>query len=187
MVIAATRIAVALAAFAQTGPQPPIVHEQEKYYDVSGRSVKDLQESLRRRRPRGRYDGLTEWRVSYVLESDTGKDGKCRVTFAQSKIEVTVTLPHWTSSAEASDSLRRSWERYMRDLRGHERQHVENGVAAAAAVQKALYGLPAAVSCSALEEAASSRTKAILEEADRRDQAYDQRTVHGLTEAPTAP
>ncbi len=175
---------VVLVALAQVKEAAPIVNKHEKDYEVAGRSVRELQESLRRNRPPGGYDGMTQWRVSYELESETGSDGACRVTFAQSKIDVTVTLPTWVNWAEGSDSLRASWSRHIRDLRGHEQKHVQNGVAAAAAVQKALYALPAAMSCSALEEAAAEKAKTILKEADRRDREYDSHTLHGLAESP---
>jgi predicted secreted Zn-dependent protease len=176
-------ISLALILVRLDGPpvDPPIVEQSDAYYDISAVSERGLALAMQRQSPGKPYPAYTEWRVSWVYQDIVAPDGGCRVATAQSKVQATVTMPRWTDSSWASDALRLTWNLRLREIRQHEQDHVQHGIAAAEAVQKALLALPPAESCNALKDEVQRTAQAIVEDAHRKDRAFDLQTAHGIT------
>jgi predicted secreted Zn-dependent protease len=182
--------AAAIVALVSEGSQvveAPSVDEREKYYEVAGVTERELHAAVRRASPFGRYDAYTEWGISYAPQFSSNADGTCSVVAVRVKVEATITLPRWTNQKEASDDVQGRWHFYLRGLRKHEHEHVQNGIAGAEAVRKAVLALPPAPSCEVLNERSERSAKAVIDEAVRKDKSYDLRSLHSLAESPFRP
>ena len=170
---------VLLMALAEAPAANPVVVVQEKYYDLTGTTAKDLQAAVKKLGPQGRYAGYTEWQVTWAFQSTRLETG-CSVSSITIKVDVTITLPQWTNSSDGAHDLRLWWNLSMRDLRKHEQIHVDNAVATARAIEQALKDLPPATDCQTLDGDVARTASAVVEEGRRKDGSYDLRSAHGI-------
>lgn len=164
----------------RAGGEGPRVEVSRRRHPVDGTTARELRGSLGRegRRIEGETaPAWTDWRV------DVGYDyrregGRCRVTSPDVEVRVTVHLPRWVDSADASPELRRRWRRDLRAMERHEEGHVRLARRAGRRVHGALAGLPAG-RCGRLRARADSAAAAVLEEARAEQRRYDDVTDHG--------
>jgi predicted secreted Zn-dependent protease len=174
-------------AVAQPGPQGLVGrvdrHVDVIHYDVEGTTVAELAEALQARGPSlggRRFFGLTQWTLNAEYtwaEGDTG----CSVERLVVRVATTITLPRWQPPRGAPPELVQAWARFSRALETHEREHQRLAEEAAEAIrwELATFRLP---SCANAEARARQVVATIVEDYNRRNEAYDQRTRHGVDE-----
>ena len=130
--------------------------------------------------PGGEHDGYVQWYVNwdYTYES-TNQD--CRVATVSMELSTEVTLPRWAAPSDAPPLLVEQWSTYMDALIEHEDGHVEFGREAEAAIRNAIFEIPAAPSCSQLEDQIDLRATQTLE---RYLQLERDKTGSPITEPP---
>ena len=154
------------------------------YYVVSGSTLREIQASMAGARPdkaRSSHDGLTAWQVDWNFSTVTTGSG-CRLSTFNTSAKITITLPHWVGSTNASQELKMEWQRYLRALAQHEYGHAQNGLAAAREVHDRLRQAGEDSNCEALRQRLNLLCQNIVSKHKEADQAYDQRTRHGATE-----
>jgi predicted secreted Zn-dependent protease len=171
--------AVLLMPLAVGADESPIVKIEEKYYDVTGTTEKELQAAVKKLGPQGRYTGYTEWQVVWAFQAERTESG-CSVSAVTTKVDATITLPRWVNSSEGAYDLRLWWNLSVRDLRRHEQIHVDNAIATAKAIEQAVQQLAPATDCPTLEADVARTANAVVEEGRRKDGSYDIRSVHGI-------
>jgi predicted secreted Zn-dependent protease len=123
------------------------VHDRVVYYDLTGKTQAELREQMQRLGPTGedgqRYDGYTEWNVTWRHRFQPQGRG-CGLAEFDVDVDVLMTLPRWQDRTGTDDELVRSWERYERGLRTHEEGHRDNGVKTAERIEQLLKTLPPA-------------------------------------------
>jgi predicted secreted Zn-dependent protease len=172
-------LAAPLSALAQ-----PAVSWTTNYYPVSGATVREIHASLRSNRPwksAAQNDGYTRWRVEWTFGVSPVGD-KCRLTTFSTRTTVTITLPRWTAPTNATEEVRRAWERYISALGQHEAGHGQMAMAAAAEIQKRARESGEDGDCAALKQKINSLGQSIVEQYRTRDREYDERTRHGETQ-----
>ncbi|MGH8212781.1 MAG: DUF922 domain-containing protein, partial [Rhodanobacteraceae bacterium] len=75
------------------------------YYDISGRTVRDLVEQMQAKGPvdkssSARFPAYTKWRVSWSFRYES-TPGSCKLTELTASVEGTMTLPHWADGDTA--------------------------------------------------------------------------------------
>jgi predicted secreted Zn-dependent protease len=154
-----------------------VVKQEEKYYDVTGTTAKELQAATRHLG--GLHSAGTQWSVGVEFHW-VSNGSECSVASVSTKVDITVTLPRWTNASVAPDALRLRWALGLRDLRLHEQVHVDNAISTAKAIHKAVRELRPAADCQTLDGDVHRTEKTLVEEALRRDDSYDLRTAHGI-------
>ena len=154
------------------------------YYVVTGTTLREIQASLAAARPtktRSAQDGLTVWQVDWHFNTFTSGAG-CRLTTFNTSAKITITLPRWMGSTNASPELKTEWQRYLRALAQHEYGHAQNGLAAVREIQERLGQVGEDSNCEALRLRVNVLCQSIVGKYKEADRAYDQRTGHGATE-----
>jgi predicted secreted Zn-dependent protease len=155
---------------------------QVVYYDISGRTAKDLFDQMQTRAPEDRFGqrfpAYTEWRVTWNFRYESTPES-CRLTELNASVEAKMTLPRWVDAGSAPASLLEEWQHYVGALRIHENGHYAHGVEAAREVQALEGSIPPAGDCAALTRQVTERAQAIMEKFRALDAQYDRDTNHG--------
>ena len=154
------------------------------YYSVTGDDLRQMHESFRQARPwraTGSHDGFAVWNVNWRF--GTTHDGSvCRVTGFSTTTTISITLPRWIATTNASDSLKAEWDRYIRALGQHEYGHAQFALAAAGEMQKVVKELSGDSSCDSLKHRVTGLCESVAQKYKQMDGAYDQRTNHGIND-----
>lgn len=148
---------------------------EEETFTVTGSTVAEIGESLRRLSPylRGRsVRGIHGYQISWRY-SLRPSDGACRVEDVQVDLSSKVTLPRWRRSGGAAFELEELWGAYLQDIRDHEDTHRSLAIQAALTIQHDLAALEAPTCSSQLRTRANARAGEILEEFRERNRAFD--------------
>ena len=70
------------------------------------------------------FHAYTGWNIQWNFRWWEERDGRCRITSNQTRLQVEITLPRLVSSDPA---VRRRFDRYLGALRAHEMEHVAIG------------------------------------------------------------
>ncbi|HLM52161.1 MAG TPA: DUF922 domain-containing protein [Pseudoxanthomonas sp.] len=158
------------------------------HYDVYGRSIAELRESLNENGPRNprdlggkRFHGWTDWRVDWTYKYTPSKQG-CRFTEFTSALSGTMTLPRWTPIGGGAEKVARAFDTYVSALRRHEHGHYAIGAEAAAEIQALGHAFSVPSDCSTIANAFEMRAAAILEAYRAKELLYDRETEHGRTQ-----
>lgn len=103
----------------------------------------------------------------------------CRVVHPRVDVRTTVTLPKWTDSSGAPESLKRWWSVFIEALREHELVHVSRARAAKVAVEGGLAALDPEATCGAVRRAAERLAIDVVHEYRALDMEFDRGTRHG--------
>ena len=137
-----------LPAESPSGPSIPpeslVVTVDERSYSVDGRTLGEVFADMSRRGPTvdGRAaQASTDWSLGW--EYDLISEGDlCRLIDVRVTLSMTTTLPYWFDLDHAIvRDARAQWDRFMRDLRTHERGHQDIARDGAAALVQALIQL----------------------------------------------
>jgi predicted secreted Zn-dependent protease len=172
-------LAAAVPATAQ-----PSVSWTTNYYSVAGATLREIHASLRSNRPwksNAQHDGYTRWQVDWNFAVRT-IGNKCRLTSFNTRTTIAITLPRWAAPTNATEEVRQAWQRYITALGQHEAGHGQMALAAAAEMHKRAKESGEDANCDALRQKINSLGQTILEQYQARDQQYDERTRHGVTQ-----
>ncbi len=133
----------------------PNISETVQYYPVSGATLDELREELRRGGPNG-FWGFTSWRIKWTVD--------CEVD-----LQIYITMPQLDLSSALPDHDRRRWRMMIEALYRHEQLHAEHGRQAASEIVETRCTVPHEV---------------IRKWADR-DRILDRDTKHGRTQGVT--
>ena len=151
-------------------------HATVQRYDVSGSTESEIRAQLDTYRPND-YDAYTRW---YIYWDWPGRgSAACRLAEAEVSYEITVTIPRWTPTADASPELVAKWNDYLHALALHEKAHINNVVSHFPAVAGAIKG----GTCLSAEDAA----QAVLQQMRQFDSQYDLDTNHGQAQGARFP
>lgn len=161
--------------------------EAIEHYDVEATNLADFVAIMQARKA----DGDGDWpgrttatlRVRYRL---VPADDGCRIEGLDVALDVVVRLPRWEPADAVRPEIRDQWERMKTGIRTHEQGHRDIAVEAASRLVERLGAFaPTPVhDCDAVDRRIlRERIKAQMAHQGR-DQAYDRRTRHGLTQVP---
>jgi predicted secreted Zn-dependent protease len=121
---------------------------------------------------------VTAWQVKWRYPYVRDKSG-CRTGPVKTSVTVTMQLPNWIP---VRTDLEQEWNRFSRALREHENGHRDNGLDTASAIAEALAALRPRSSCEQLEVAADAEGARLIQAGRKRDEEYDWKTNHGVTQ-----
>jgi predicted secreted Zn-dependent protease len=153
----------------------------EAFSPVLGVTAPQLNLELARRGPiqdGARWQGLTEFEMSYSFTSASGRNG-CRVVDPRVTVRVVTTLPKWADRSLAAEGLRDDWDLYLGRLREHEEGHQRIAVSAGQELLEAVAELRAP-DCDALRRSAHALVAERREIVAREQEGWDVETAHGL-------
>lgn len=171
-------------------PDALTLTESIDHYDVEATNLADFVAIMQARKAGG--DGDWPGRTTATLQVRyrlLPVDGGCRIDDLDVAVDVVIRLPRWEPADSAQTAIREQWERMKTGIRVHERGHRDIAVEVAAklAVKLAAFEPAPEHDCAAVDRRIlRERLKAQMQH-QARDQAYDRRTRHGLTQVPDAP
>ncbi|MBE9567070.1 MAG: DUF922 domain-containing protein [Proteobacteria bacterium] len=158
-----------------------------KYYVISPRTVYEIKPELMRHSPiragSGSYNGHTDWYIDWKYHPAPGPYG-CQLHNIVTRVHVIHTLPalsEYVSDKQTIDVFKQFNEALTR----HEKNHGNNGLAAAREIDKALSEMPPQRDCRSLSRMADDIASAIVQKYIRADNEYDRITRSGETEGAT--
>jgi predicted secreted Zn-dependent protease len=157
---------------------------------VEARNLSDFVAVMQKRKAEGDGDwpGRTTATLQVRYRLLPVEDG-CRVEQLGVALDVVIRLPHWEPADAARAAIREQWERMKIGIETHERGHRDIAVDAAAKLAERLAAFvpTPGLDCAAVDRRIlRERLKAQMAHQGR-DQAYDRRTRHGLTQVPEGP
>ena len=177
-----------LASSVGTARTPVQKRIEEETYPVYGGTAAELLRSLQRSGPRTggeAFFGLT--RASMDLRYDTVDLGHgCELRDVRVRLDLTVTLPTWTTPRSGSGDLDRAWGQFLSALRRHESEHVRVAEQGAEALYRAVEGVRRP-SCAEAEAEGRRRVDRLQIEIEAAHRQFDERTGHGRTEGAVWP
>ncbi len=164
-------------------PAELTIATHDRYYDVTGTSVSELRDAIRRLGPQEQgqaADALTVWDLEWTYAERRSADG-CTLRDVHVSLGVTMTLPRWAPPADAPARLIAAWRDYLDHVKIHEAGHRAIAEQYAHRLLSALSELRAG-SCDAVWDAASRTAARINAEGQARNRAYDVETKNGQTQ-----
>jgi predicted secreted Zn-dependent protease len=155
----------------------------ERSYDVTGTTVAELRDAIRRLGPQEQgqaADALTVWDLEWTYAERRSGDG-CALRDIRVSLSVTMTLPRWDAPADAPAPLVAAWRQYLDHVKIHEAGHRAIAEQYAHRLLSALTRLRAG-SCDAVWDAASRTAARVNAEGQARNRAYDVETKSGQTQ-----
>jgi predicted secreted Zn-dependent protease len=135
--------------------------------------------SIRANGPRG-FHGLASWDISYEYTTKQHRDA-CQVATARTKVSGEILMPQWDDEPTAPRELQRRWSNYYSVLKRHEDGHIQHGKELALLVNERLMGL-GVVPCDQLQALTEGEFQRLYGNLKARDEEYDARTNHGVTQ-----
>ena len=182
MVVVAAAAAFGLASAPALAA--PALSEQTVFYDISGSTMKDLVDELRRKGPLDadgkRYDADTRWSIKWNYRYQP-RGNACRLNTVHVSAEIKYVMPRLADSARVPADLRQRWNSYVGNLKTHENGHGRHGSDAAREVEKALLALSRAT-CNGIAGDADTTAKQVIAKYNKLDIDYDAKTSHGATQ-----
>jgi len=159
------------------------------YYTVEGSSPRELRASLdqsRSLKDRSPSDARTDWDIRWAFQT-ISSDTECRLRSVEIRTTITITLPRWVASSNATPDLQQRWQDYMKALVKHEDGHRVFAQLAASEVGKQLRSIKVAANCDALAESIKTKANATIDEYHEKEAQYDRKTEHGATQGARFP
>jgi len=159
-----------------------VIREHRTFYDVAANDLASLRRRMRALQLHGPNDdpssGMTTQRMELAYELEHVAEG-CRVRDPVVTVDIDIVLPRLTTRLPRD--VRTQWDRMLAGLTTHEEGHRENIIAAGRELYGALLALPPG-ECKALQRDARHAKEHVLLKLQIRDQRYDERTKHGVTQ-----
>ena len=169
---------------------PPVVKEKYEYYEVCGCSEKDVQCELKQKciswTDGQKYDSLTSWKVKWDYDYNRTPQ-TCTTDSFTVTVDVVFRLPKWVKTDNAPQPLVEKWDAYVAKLIVHENGHRDRAVDAAAEITRAVRELPAARTCTKLDEEVQALSQERLKKLTKDQEQYDAVTKHGRTQGAVFP
>ena len=152
------------------------------YYDVSGRSEKDLRRNLNELRPHDsagkRHDALTKSRIGISYKYAPTSTG-CKFTEFSPTLETSILMPRWAAS-DPSTKIGRKWQSYYSALYDHELGHHNIYVKALSELADLGKTFETGSKCIAIGEEFKIIYSDLLEKYRALNKQYDLDTNHGM-------
>jgi predicted secreted Zn-dependent protease len=155
------------------------------YYDVHGRTARELVDDMRRLGPQnGRFFGEAQSPLRWTWR--TKSDGpNCRTSSANVVVRSEITLPRWTPAADTAPGVYAQWKTFLSALETHEVGHKDISARHAREMLTALQKLTGF--CSSLDTERRRITDDILARMHEEQIKYDADTRHGVTQGAVFP
>ena len=153
------------------------------YYDIHGRTDRELVADMRRLGPKtaagGIFFGETEspMRWQYRTRPDAGQ---CTLYAVTVRVSSQITLPRWMPPVDTVPGLYYRWQTFLAALQVHEIGHKDLSGHAAAEIIRQLNALN--TSCSTLSHDVQRITDGIVAQLRDDQVRYDAETRHGATQ-----
>lgn len=168
----------------------PVIKENYDYYEIIGRTEKELQQQMNASGIIGAdgnsYYAYTNWYVrwNYTFKSTPTS---CSIDTVASSVDVKYKLPKWVSYKDAPANLKNKWDHFIQNLVLHEYGHKDIGAQTAGEIERAIAALKPHSTCRELELAANSIGRQLLDKSKPIEADYDLRTRHGRTQGANFP
>src|SRR5260370_3146531 len=106
-------------------PAELTIATHDRYYDVTGTSVSELRDAIRRLGPQEQgqaADALTVWDLEWTYAERRSADG-CTLRDVHVSLGVTMTLPRWAPPADAPARLIAACRDHLDHVKIHEAGH----------------------------------------------------------------
>lgn len=175
---------IALACLVLPAAAETIVSKSYSYFNVGGRTARELDNELARRGPQmkstgARHPGATQMKFSGSVTYEE-KRGRCRVASARVTLDTKIILPRWTSRKRAKADLVLIWDTLSSDIKRHEERHAEIARQYARELEKSLVGLRPRKTCATMQEAVTVQSDKLLAEHSRAQEAFDRAEAKGF-------
>jgi predicted secreted Zn-dependent protease len=155
------------------------------YYKVYPLSRHDLARALSQASPivdKGQhYLGSTHWEMIWHFNTHTDR-GLCHIISATAHVMITYTMPELGNESSLPDDVTAAFHDYYGHLLEHEQGHGANGIQAAHELLDTLNHQPPASDCIDAGMQANKTFSDVLAKYRQKDQDYDDRTGHGVTQ-----
>jgi predicted secreted Zn-dependent protease len=179
-------VLLSVTALLSASPQlvyaEPTITEQQKYYEVIGQSLKEVNGQMLSETPviidgkkhiaSCRYD--IRWQFKFEFDSDW-----CMIKSVSVKAAITYNMPQWTGYSSASSEMQKEWDSFYARLTEHEEGHGKHAIETARDIEHEISILKRR-SCQELEEAANETGFGLLKLLRALDADYDTKTKHGV-------
>lgn len=158
------------------------------YYDIQGSEPSELANAMRSEmssRTGHQFYGLTRWHIAAEYQM-VARGGRCRLQEVVVRVDTEIILPRWRPPVSASPEIVSDWRNFVAALERHERTHHRLIDEAAEIIRRRLVQL-STPTCQAMAVEARRVLERGVEEAEGRNNAYDQHTDHGRLEGATWP
>jgi len=164
------------------------------YYDVHGRTEKEVAADLRRQARIAvnmPSDGMglpiaeTNSPMRWSWTSSAVSGNLCMITKVRVSMTVDIQLPRWTPPPDADSVAVADWGRFIATIELHEGGHKDIAVAAAREIVERLSSLTSP--CSSINDDASRLGQQIAAKAQSAQVEYDLATHHGMLQGPGFP
>ncbi|NEQ24384.1 MAG: DUF922 domain-containing Zn-dependent protease [Microcoleus sp. SIO2G3] len=161
------------------------VSARQSFYTVEGETAPQLVAQIRDRGPLWsngyRYEAMHTWKLNRSFAVSQMGD-RCILTTPHIAVETEITMPRWEPPAQASGQLVANWQHYTKALKQHEDGHRQISIDAGAQVLDRLQALPSYTTCAELRTQAKAVVAEVLEQTDRQQRDYDDKTENGLVQ-----
>ncbi len=158
------------------------------YYDVHGRTARELVTQLRAlgpKLPSGAFWAETRSPIRWTWRSKADVNGRCTLTQVQVQIHSQMTMPRWVPPADTEPGLYAAWQKSMAALQTHEIGHKDIAARAAREILQKLNAV--STFCNGLSAEVNRMTDGIIARETAEQSAYDAQTRHGLTQGTAFP
>jgi predicted secreted Zn-dependent protease len=158
-------------------------------YAVVGTTAAEVRAALDAYGPSGpaeRFDGLTEWSLTWVFRY-TRPGAYCDLVSAIVDLQVTVIVPELGTPEEPDEAVLTRWEAYVAALESHELGHVVRQGAMARDLAQAFEDAEPGPDCSELGARLKALGDAYVEAMREADVAYDLESGHGRSQGAVFP
>ena len=158
------------------------------YYDIHGRTARELVAQLRQLGPRtstGAFWAEAQSPMLWTYRTRTDGGERCSLTNVHILVHTEITMPRWVPPADTEPGVYDQWQESMAALTMHEVGHKNISAHAAREVLDRLKAI--STDCNDIGTVAARATDAIMVKM-RADQAkYDAETHHGQTQGVAFP
>lgn len=104
-----------------------IVHEKEKFYSVRGKTGAQIVLNLLKSGTRisKSNHAIASTKIKFDIKNIKGRASRrsCKVSNVDIIVSLTYTYPKWRDYKRANPKARKSWDKFMREVKKHERKH----------------------------------------------------------------
>jgi predicted secreted Zn-dependent protease len=153
---------------------------EERFYPVSGRSARALNQALSLNGPRagGRpAHALTEWHLNWSYRP-VRSGSACASQRPSVTVGIVTTLPRWTDLSGASERLVSDWALFLARLRDHESTHQHLALEGGRELLRSLESLEAP-SCELLEQEAQRVVRRLEATYQEQQLRFDEESEYG--------
>ena len=157
---------------------------ENKYYVISPNTAYDIKPQLMRNSPiregGGSFNGHTDWYIQWRHQSTQTPYG-CQLNRHLTTVRVIHTLPALSEYVTDKETIE-VFNKFNEALTKHEKNHGENGLAAAREIEQAFSKIQPQQNCRQLSQMLNDIGKSIVQKYTQKDRDYDHTTRSGETE-----